>query len=572
MNEILYEKLCVLNNIYNNSIGNKVNHNRVYVQSNVIKTELYNHQKALINAMHVHRDRMTRGFIYNNQAINGKLGIIGDEAGTGKTLAVLGYIASLVNTCPRITSELVDNSNKYFFSHELYEVNDASSTNLIVVPHYLFNQWKQEILTHTTMKYVAIETKRVLKGDDIADLIVSSQFVLTTSKCYKNLEEYVQGYGIKWNNIFIDEATSVYISPNVPRLRFQFLWLISNNWMPLLFKFPTLVKKDLYSLSGNMTINNELKEWLIEPPATTMYDGVIASSAFLKEYLPYNHNARHFILLRNTKNALNASIVIPGTNISVLKCKPSATIQGLVSYFKSRNLDPIIPENKIKHIFQALSINIVDVDEYLLSQLIHKHSLIKKKIEEGECMICLEKASNLCITNCCHNIYCGKCLLQNAIINHKCPTCRDPLNSHSLVCIDKLLPEDRLLSRSKLEVCLDILRNNRSGKFILYSTFDNIYYQVYNEINKLGFKVERLENNLFTLLKTIKNFNEGKTQVLCVSNVELLRGITLTGVSHLIFYHELPVYELKQVLIHSAQRIGKKTLLNVVHLNSELSI
>jgi SNF2 family DNA or RNA helicase len=572
MNEILYEKLCVLNNIYNNSIGNKVNHNRVYVQSNVIKTELYNHQKALINAMHVHRDRMTRGFIYNNQAINGKLGIIGDEAGTGKTLSVLGYIASLVNTCPRITSELVDNSNKYFFSHELYEVNDASSANLIVVPHYLFNQWKQEILMHTTMKYVAIETKRVLKGDDIADLIVSSQFVLTTSKCYKNLEEYVQGYGIKWNNIFIDEATSVYISPNVPRLRFQFLWLISNNWMPLLFKFPALVKKDLYSLSGNMTINNELKEWLIEPPATTMYDGVIASSAFLKEYLPYNHNARHFILLRNTKHALNASIVIPGTNISVLKCKPSATIQGLVSYFKSRNLDPIIPENKIKHIFQALSIKIVDVDEYLLSQLIHKHSLIKKKIEEGECMICLEKASNLCITNCCHNIYCGKCLLQNAIINHKCPTCRDPLNSHSLVCIDKLLPEDRLLSRTKLEVCLDILRNNRSGKFILYSTFDNIYYQVYNEINKLGFKVERLENNLFTLLKTIKNFNEGKTQVLCVSNVELLRGITLTGVSHLIFYHELPVYELKQVLIHSAQRIGKKTLLNVVHLNSELSI
>lgn len=572
MNEILYEKLCVLNNIYNNSIGNKVNHNRVYVQSNVIKTELYNHQKALINAMHVHRDRMTRGFIYNNQAINGKLGIIGDEAGTGKTLSVLGYIASLVNTCPRITSELVDNSNKYFFSHELYEVNDASSANLIVVPHYLFNQWKQEILMHTTMKYVAIETKRVLKGDDIADLIVSSQFVLTTSKCYKNLEEYVQGYGIKWNNIFIDEATSVYISPNVPRLRFQFLWLISNNWMPLLFKFPALVKKDLYSLSGNMAINNELKEWLIEPPATTMYDGVIASSAFLKEYLPYNHNARHFILLRNTKHALNASIVIPGTNISVLKCKPSATIQGLVSYFKSRNLDPIIPENKIKHIFQALSIKIVDVDEYLLSQLIHKHSLIKKKIEEGECMICLEKASNLCITNCCHNIYCGKCLLQNAIINHKCPTCRDPLNSHSLVCIDKLLPEDRLLSRTKLEVCLDILRNNRSGKFILYSTFDNIYYQVYNEINKLGFKVERLENNLFTLLKTIKNFNEGKTQVLCVSNVELLRGITLTGVSHLIFYHELPVYELKQVLIHSAQRIGKKTLLNVVHLNSELSI
>ncbi len=572
MNEILYEKLSILNNIYNNSIGNQLNYNRTYVQPSVIKTELYNHQKSLINAMHIHRDRMTRGFLYRNQAINGKLGIIGDNAGTGKSLSILGYIASLVNSCTRLTSELVENSNKYFFSHELYEVSDVSSTNLIIVPHYLFNQWKNEISVHTTMKYVAIETKRVLKGDDIADLIVSSQFVLTTSKCYKNLEEYVQGYGIKWNNVFIDEATSVYISPNVPRLRFQFLWLITNNWMPLLFKFPALVKKDLYTISNNIILNNELKEWLLEPPSTTMYDGVIASSAFFKEYLPYNHNARHFILLRNSKEVLNNSIKIPGAVTTTLKCKPSITLQGLVSYFSSRNLEPVIPENKIKQIFQALSVRIIEQEEYVLSQLLHKHNLIRKKIEEGECMICLEKANNLCITNCCHNIYCGKCLLQNAIINHKCPTCRDVLNSNSLVCINKLLPEDKLLSRTKLEVCLDILRNNKGGKFILYSTFDNIYYQVYNEISKLGLRVERLENNLFSLIKTIKNFNENKTQVLCVSNVELLRGLTLTGVSHLIFYHELPVYELKEVLIHSAQRIGKKTSLNVVHLNSELSI
>lgn len=572
MNEILYEKLCVLNNIYNNSIGTQVKYNKNQIQSSAIKTELYNHQKLLINAMHIHRERMMRGFLYGNQAINGKLGIIGDEAGTGKTLSVLGYIATLLNSYTKITSELVDNSNKYFFSHELYEVNDASCANLIIVPHYLFNQWKNEIAIHTTMKYVAIETKRVLKGDGIADLILSSSFVLTTSKCYKNLQEYVEGYGIKWNNIFIDEATAIYISPTVSRLRFQFLWLITNNWMPLMFKFPSLIKKDLYNLCDNVLLNNELKEWLIEPPITTMYDGVIASSAFLKEYLPYNHNARHFILLRNSKEAINKSISIPGTNTLTLKCKPSITLQGLTAYIASRNLETIIPEDKIKQIFQALSVRIISIEEYLLSQVIHKHNLIRKKIEEGECMICLEKATTLCITNCCHNIYCGKCLLQNAIINHKCPTCRDTLHSSSIVCIDTLLPQEKLLSRTKLEVCLDVMRNNIKGKFIVYSTFDNIYYQIYNDFNILGLKTERLENNLFSLLKTIKNFNEGKTQVLCVSNVELLRGITLTGVSHLIFYHELPVYELKQVLIHSAQRIGKKTPLNVIHLNSELSI
>ena len=137
----LYEKLVVLNTIYNNTL----NGGKYPPQASVIKTQLFPHQARLVNGMHIYRDKMTRGFLLGNQAINGKIGIIGDPAGTGKTLSILAYLASQVATFPRMTCELTNNSSKYFFSHELYQLSDASSTNLIIVPHSLFGQWKQEI-------------------------------------------------------------------------------------------------------------------------------------------------------------------------------------------------------------------------------------------------------------------------------------------------------------------------------------------------------------------------------------------------------------------------------------------
>ena len=91
-------------------------------------------------------------------------------------------------------------------------------------------------------------------------------------------------------------------------------------------------------------------------------------------------------------------------------------------------------------------------------------------------------------------------------------------------------------------------------------------------MNMLGLKAERIENNLYSLLRSWKNYQEGRTHVLFVSNIELIRGMSLHSTSHLIFYHELSSYELKQVLIHSAQRIGRQESLNLIHLDSELQV
>jgi SNF2 family DNA or RNA helicase len=563
----LFEKLVVLNTVYNNTLIS----GKSPPKAAVIKTQLFPHQATLVNGMHVYRDKMTRGFLLGNQAINGKIGIVGDPAGTGKTLSILSYLASQIATFPRITCELTNNSSKYFFSHELYNLSDASSTNLIIVPHSLFGQWRQEINQHTTMNYVPIETKRFIKGTDLAQNMINSNFVLTTNKCYKWVQEYADLHGIQWNNVIIDEASSIYISSSDPPLKFQFLWLVTNNWIPLIFKNPSIVKSNLYYLRDRIVLNPELERWLLSN-MSVHYEGQLVSSVFLKEYLPFFHQNRGTLVIRNSIENIGISINLPVAESELLQCRPNISLNSLMSWYIARNIEPNISSEKISNLFQALGVQFNDIEDYIVNQPQIKHNLIRRKFEERECVICLEQTEYPTIVNCCYNIYCGKCLLRNMIVNQKCPMCREVLGIDNLCCLQALTDEEKMLSKNKTEICMDILSKNRNGKFIIYSSFDNIYYQLFEDLDRLGLKAERIESNLFSLLKTVKNFQEGRTNILFVSNVDLIRGLSLSTTSHLIFFHELPVCELKQVLIHSAQRIGRKDPLKIIHLNSEIQV
>lgn len=119
---------------------------------------------------------------------------------------------------------------------------------------------------------------------------------------------------------------------------------------------------------------------------------------------------------------------------------------------------------------------------------------------------------------------------------------------------------------------MELFKQSKDHRFIIYSTFDNIYYQLFEEIDKVGLKAERIENNLFSLRKTLKKYREGLVTILFVSSIETLRGLSLLSTSHLIFYHEQPSFEARQVLIHASQRLGRKSPLTVLHLHSEIQV
>jgi len=566
----LFDKLSSLNNVYHQSLLPQTHD----VQFAAIKTRLYPHQASIVHAMYAHRDRLTRGFLSDNQAINGKLGIVADKPGTGKTLSVLAYLAGYSDSFPPLTCELTSQSTKFFYSHDMYHVSDTNTTNLIIVPHALFSQWRNEITRHTNVKYYAVETRRQLRGEECARTMQESDVVLTTNKCYKHVQEFATEHNIQWNNIVIDEASSIYLSSSDPPLHFQFLWLITSNWMPLLFKNPTMSKNDLYHLHDRVQLHPDCREWLLDNEIV-YYESHLVSSTFLKDYLPFYHKKKYYLVLRNSNAALQASMPLPDALIEQHACRPNVSLHSLGSYFQARNRTPTIPVERVPYIAQALGIPSSPLDQYLSQQGSVAQERIRQKAEERDCMICLDKAEHPMMVNCCYNLYCGRCLLINTILNKRCPTCRGLLATENMCCFTDLSTTYAPLTlptKSKMDTCLELLQANKDKKIIVYTAFDNIYYQMFDELDKIGLKAERIENNLFSLLKTVKNFQEGQTNVLFVSNVDLIRGLTLTATSLLIFYHELSSYEWKQVLLHSAQRLGRAHPLHVLHLNSEIQV
>lgn len=563
------DKLVTLNHVYHNTlIQNKI-HPLIEKEPPIITTPLYPHQLLLVNGMHAYKDKMTRGFFYQNEIMNGKIGIVGDPAGSGKTLSMLTYLATApLMVHPKTTYELTTDSSKYFFSQKQVVLEEQHAANLVIVPHSLFSQWQKEIQTHTQIPYVAIETRRYLKGDELADKIKRSTFLLTTNKCYKAVQHYATQYGIQWNNVIIDEAASIYMNSSDPPLLFQFLWLVSNQWIPLLFKAPTIQKSSLFFMKDRILIHPEFEAWLLDD-ITTHYEATLTSYPFLKEYLPITHPHRHLLILRNTSEFLQHSIPIIPVHHQIVDCRPHITMNSLMSYYLSRNREPEIPSDKVSHLFQSLHILFQSVEQYMEGVPVKRVEMIRKKITENECIICFGKCDYPTIVNCCYFTYCGRCLLKNTLLTHKCPTCRESLSISNMCCLESSVYPP---IRSKLESCIEMFRQNDEGQFIIYSAFENIYYELFEDIHKLGIKSERLDNNVFAMRRSIHNFKTGNTRILFVSCVNLIRGLSLPMTSHLIFYHKLPVSELKEVLIQSAQQIGRKTPLKIIHLNSEIQL
>ena len=551
-----YDKLLTLNKVYQHTL---IQSNSEFAHEK-IRTPLYPHQTTMVHGMKAHRERMTRGFVTGQTVIQGKLGIVGEPSGSGKTLTTLSYLMSTTHF--PVTSELTTNSTKYFFSHEMKQ--ETPGPHLVIVPHTLFGQWKEEIEKHTSIGCVYVEMKRVLKQKDLDAQIRGSPLVLTTNKCYPLLQQFATEHQIRWDNVVVDEATSIFFRASDPPLSFQFLWLLAPDWISLLYPHPHVSKSTLFFLKDRVTIHPDLEHWLMED-ITQPYEGTLASS-FLKEYLSFSHPYRNHMVLRTGTEFRISSMKLPPLAHDIIPCKSNLTLNSLTSFYVSRNREPAIRPVHVPQLFEALGIPSMTSTDYLQAHPT-KASLIQRKVKDKECGICLEPCEHPTMVTCCHHLYCGSCLLKNMLIRRTCPTCREVLDVSNMCCFAAW---NHPILRAKPDVLLELLRTNPKGIFMIYSPFTAIFYELVEQIQAMGIKAERMENNLFSLRRTMRNLHDGTTTVLFVS--QPIRGLSLPSITHLIFYHEPSSYEWKEQLLHSSQRMGRTLPLTVLHLNSEIPV
>lgn len=201
------------------------------------------------------------------------IGVLSNKVGSGKTYIVLGMIMSKdmnsfktlkkyyfddiynnstfdADTCSIIAGYLVEpndiilntSKKKLLSRNNIYKTlkNDVdignirecekSIKNLIIVPHNLYQQWRNEIENNTTLTAHFIKTKRdLLKLDE---KLKNKDVVLCNVNKLKDFLLLVDNY-YEINRLFIDEADTINLS-NFPEINSDFIWLITTTYERIL--------------------------------------------------------------------------------------------------------------------------------------------------------------------------------------------------------------------------------------------------------------------------------------------------------------------------------------------------
>ena len=564
----LNEQLTLINTIFSNAIEAK--HDILPTPN--ITTPLLSHQTALVHSMYLHQMRMTHGTVYNSQIVHGKLGILGDPPGTGKTLSALSYI-SFLKSAPSANNyagvrqgDLDDQSNRYFYSNHTFVASDISATHLIIVPIHLFSQWKNEIQRHTNLTHFAVENKRVLRNRSTAELMATSDFVLTTNRMYRYVHEFAAEHRLRWKHVFIDEAATIHLTANDPQLNFEFLWLISSAWLGFIFRNTWISPTNLlYIHESSQPLNSECMVWLQKMNNyNTNISTAITSSTFFKQYIPYGHNARSQLVLTCSPSLLNGSYSIPQLRNEVIECKQNYTLNSL----RHMATDGF-SSSEIPYIFESLNVGAYTLPEFLEDNESRK-SLILTKMED-ECAICIDTPTQRVLTTCCMNAFCGGCILRHIMLNTRCPTCRADISLDDLAYFPDLSGSgvSVALPCNRHDTCIKYISQHMGEPVIIFTIFENTYYQLLPELQRLGIESERLESS--TANRVMNELNSNRVKVIFISNIDIIHGLNLTKIQHLIFFYEVAFYDQKELLISSAQRLGRLTPLTVIQLHSQQS-
>ena len=222
---------------------------------------LFKNNMNLVDKFHIEAN-----FGYN-------IGILSNTVGSGKTLVILGFIMrnkffkknilklsykkNIYNNsylpgdiCDVISEFLVEkdsfslsidysslkNNNNLFLSRYYKNYEDSKKTiiktNLIIVPHNLFEQWKNEI-NRTFLKTKYIKDKRNLK--DIENDILTNNYDIILCNVNKVIQllEFLPNKKYNFERIFIDEVDIINL-PKFPELNTNFLWLITTTYTRIL--------------------------------------------------------------------------------------------------------------------------------------------------------------------------------------------------------------------------------------------------------------------------------------------------------------------------------------------------
>jgi chaperonin cofactor prefoldin len=615
----------VLNDAYRFSLGSS---SLQAEQPPEITYSLRAHQKAILYEMEQRERKLSKGMDMSGVRLFSRFSFLGDGVGVGKSLMVLGHIARLRRLPPISIIPTLDTSSTsqmYSLQETNFAQDLAEAGCLIVVPHTLYRQWQTYIKEQTTLTCLGIQNKKVMAQEGLRQKLLDVDVILVSNTLYGDLQHYATSQRLFWRRVFLDEADTLYIPSTRPKYEARFTWLISASWENLLF--PNSSHYIAQNVLTNMLQDqsNPLEPALVayirhvfEITTSMTYAYVryfVSSAPFLREMVYTVNPFRGRLVLRCREEFVKESITLPPIHIRNLLCRPSilqqvvyqavpievrsllhaGDISGALQHLGVKTEEPVsliqaVTANRTKELdrlqktlqFKAsLEYSTPQAKEAALKSLQERITSLENQIQglkerienykEEICPICFDELQNPTLTPCCSRMFCAGCILTSLTRQTSCPLCRATIHAGGLRTLaTQPLPstptqEETNLPLKKTDQLLELLKENRNGKFLVFSRYDNPFASLTQEIEALNIRVKQVAGNKDVIASTLKSFQKGDTQVLLLNSIEAGAGMNITSATHVVLLHAMNHEEEKQIL-GRAYRLGRTEPLQVIRL------
>jgi hypothetical protein len=249
---------------------------------------------------------------------------------------------------------------------------------------------------------------------------------------------------------------------------------------------------------------------------------------------------------------------------------------------KTKNVVELVKRKKLEELEEINSkirIYTIRNDQSKIIEWTEKQTQITNQIQEidtrfenllqQECSICRCELSSPILEPNCQNLFCGECLLKWLEKNPTCPLCRINIKPEELVYIettDKKHKDIITTKRfTKLEKILDIIKSNSTGKFLIFSAYDDSFTPIVNLLNENNISNAHIKGSIKTRENNLDKYKNGDIQVIFLNASYNGSGLNLQETTDIILYHEMQSNNLSQIL-GRANRIGRDKPLSVHHL------
>jgi len=389
-----------------------------------------------------------------------------------------------------------------------------------------------------------------------------SQTHLTTTKSYafhphvkKWLErEFTSSSGTEHNSYY-----STYFSMRSQNYFKDFL-----STHPLRGNTVLINSPDFLDASINMPL---IKETFIEclPTVTSMVLGNLI-----------NDNVKSLLHAGDVKGALQALGISEQDNISLIQAVNQTRQKELDNYRKTLAFKETLEystQSAKEHALKNLHDKIKSLEEQIKS--------FKERVENVKdelCGICYDDPEPATITPCCNQIFCGRCLIMSLEKNPACPMCRSPMSSKAIIMLNNnpVVPTATTTTNTtnttapprplkKSDALLKLIKDNPTGKFLVFSRYDNPFDQIAAACVVEGITIRQVKGNKDVVNATLHSFEKGDTRVLFLNSAHSGAGLNIISATHVVLLHAMNSEEEKQI-IGRAFRLGRTADLNLVKL------